>query len=94
MNKHQQILKKLERQLMKIMTLLAKTEQQADLAFCEKQAKTLTVVIKALENIRNMQSAEHEETLKQSEPEAIYETDPKFRDEITQKLAAINPKAN
>lgn len=94
MSKQQQILAKLERQLIKIMTLLAKTEPKADLAFCEKQAKTLTVIIKALENIRNMQTAESDPKTKPSEPEVIYETDQKFRDEITQKLAAINQEAN
>lgn len=94
MSKQKLILNKLERQLTQIITLLGKTEQQADLAFCEKQAKTLTVIIKALENIRSMQMAENDVQSNQSEPEIIYETDQKFRDEITQKLTAINQNPN
>ncbi|NRA85867.1 MAG: hypothetical protein HRU28_00435 [Rhizobiales bacterium] len=94
MNKQQIILQKLERQLLKIMSLLAKTEQQADLAFCEKEAKTLTVIIKALETLRNMQSAAEDEQLEISELAAKYETDQKFRDEIAQKLASINKKTD
>ena len=94
MNKQQIILQKLERQLLKIMSLLAKTEQQADLAFCEKEAKTLTVIIKALETLRNMQSAAENEQLEISESAAKYETDQKFRDEIAQKLASINKKTD
>ncbi|PCI88975.1 MAG: hypothetical protein COB24_00415 [Hyphomicrobiales bacterium] len=94
MSKQKLILDKLERQLNKIITLLGKTEPQADLAFCEKQAKTLTVIIKALENIRAMQVPQDDKPSQQSEPETIYETDQQFRDEITQKLAAINQTAD
>ncbi len=92
MKKHQIILVKLENQLIKVMALLSKTEQQADLAFCEKIAKTLTVIIKALDSIKAMQLAEEEQQMNQSEQEIVYETDQKFRDEITQKLASINKK--
>ncbi|MCJ8323074.1 MAG: hypothetical protein HRU29_03255 [Rhizobiales bacterium] len=94
MSKQESILKKLEKQLMKIMSLLAKTELQADLAHCEKQAKTLTVIIKALENIRVMQLAAADEISKPDESKVNYETDQKLRDNIARKLAAINQTAN
>lgn len=94
MNNQKIILKKLERQLTKITTLLAKTEPQADLAFCEKGAKTLTIIIKALEAIRNMQMSIESKINIRSDTDLIVETDHDFRDEITQRLAAINQQTD
>lgn len=92
MNKQQVILTKLERQLTKLMGLIAKTEQQADLAFCEKEAKTITVILKALETLRGMQKTTNDAQQKIDDIENNDATDHKFRTQITQKLAAINKK--
>lgn len=94
MSKQQIILRKLERQLLKVIALLAKTEPQADLAFCEKEAKTLTVIIKALATLRSIKNEVDDEQIKQGGQEVIYETDKEFRSKITQKLASINKKAD